>query len=218
MTEVNFKINNKVEIISYEEIYTCDIQDVKDDYVAISIPIKDSQYLPLRKNERIEVLYYDGNCIYQFPSMVVSRNKSNIPLIWINKPQKVKKIQRRKYVRVPVLIDVKFGLIDKNFKLNKENLATVKFEKGTLLDLSGGGSKLKTSLDLKRDDLIVVILPIEEMYILVKGEIKRVVKDEVGDKLCGISFVDLKMIEQDKIVKYVFAIMREQMKKGLKEE
>lgn len=220
MAEVNFKINNKIEIISDEQCYLCDVQDVKDEYVAISIPIKDSEYLPLRVNQRIEVLYYDGSCIYKFPSMVVKRTKSNIPLIWINVPKedRITKIQRRKFVRIPVLMDVRYAIIDRETKLSRETLAGLKFFNGTLLDLSGGGVKLKVQSDVKKDDIFAIILPVEEGIILVKGEIRRLTTDELGDKICGVNFLDLRMAEQDKIIKLVFSIMRDQMKKGLKEE
>jgi len=218
MTKLSFKINSRVEIIYEDTYYNCDIQDVKNNLIAISVPIKDNQYLPLRKGERIEVIYYDENCIYKFPSSVVERTRSNIPLIWLNQPKTYKKIQRRKYVRVPVLIDVRFALISKDFKFDKSKLTTMKFEKGTLLDISGGGTKLRTSLDIKKGDCFAIILPIQEGSMLVKGEVMRITNDEMNNKLCGLGFFDLRIMEEDKIVKYVFAIMREQMKKGLKEE
>ena len=220
MAEMKFKINNKLEIISDEQYYLCDVQDAKDGHLAISIPIKESEYLPLRINQRIEVLYYDGSNIYKFSSIVVNRTKSNIPLIWIDIPEedKIKKIQRRKFVRIPVLIDVRCAVINRDTKLSRDTLAGLKFLNGTLLDLSGGGVKLKTQLEVKRDDILAIILPVEEGIILVKGEIKRIVIDELGDKICGVNFFDLKMMDQDKIIKLVFSIMREQMKKGFKEE
>lgn len=220
MAEIKFKINNKIEIISDEEIYLCDVQDVKDGYLAISIPIKDSGYLPLRINQRIEVLYYDGSNIFKFSSIAVKRTKSNIPLIWIVIPdeEKIKKIQRRKFVRVPILLDVRCALIDRQQKLSKEALKGLKFIKGTLLDISGGGVRLKAELEVNKDSTLAMILPLEEGSILVKCEVKRITLNEVGEKICGVSFVELKVSEEDKIIKQVFAIMREQMKKGLKED
>ena len=57
MTDLKFKINNKVEIIDEEgEVYSSDVQDINEDSVAISIPIKDSAYLPLRKKDRKSVV------------------------------------------------------------------------------------------------------------------------------------------------------------------
>lgn len=218
MAGLKFKVNNKIEVISEDDVFICDVQDVKKEYIAISIPIKDFQYLPLRKDEKIQVLYYEGSNIYKFSSTVVKREKSNIPLLWISIPDKFEKIQRRKFVRVSVLYKTKCALIDRNMQLNKENLSSIKFISGTIVDLSGGGIRLKAELNAKKDDVIIAILPIESGSILVKGEVKRIGVDEVGEQVYGINFLDLRVMEQERIIKTVFQIMREQMKKGLKEE
>lgn len=218
MSSIDFKVNNKVEIMSEDEIFTSDIQDVQDNYIAISIPIRDFQYLPLRKDEKIKVLYYEGNNIYKFSSTVIKRSKSNIPLLWINIPEKIEKIQRRKFVRVPVLQKVRYALIDRNLEFNKENIARIKFEMATVLDLSGGGVRLKSEISINKGDVLALILPVGDGVILVKGEIRRSDTDEAGEMVYGVNFMELKNAEQEKIIKFVFQIMREQMKKGLKEE
>ncbi|QGU95099.1 flagellar protein [Clostridium bovifaecis] len=218
MAGLKFKVNNKVEIISEEGVFACDIQDIQDKHLAISIPIKDFQYLPLRKDERIQVLYYEGNNIYKFASSVIKRDKSNIPLLWIKIPDRFEKIQRRKFVRVSVLYEARCALIDRDLELNKENLSNIRFHKGTILDLSGGGARLKTELSAKKDDVFILVLPVEESFLIVKGEVKRAALDELGERIYGLNFINLKMMEQEKIIRSVFQIMREQMKKGLREE
>lgn len=218
MAELKFKVNNKVEIISEEGVFICDIQDIKDEYIAISIPIKDFQYLPLRKDEKIEVLYYDDGSIYKFSSIVVKRDKSNIPLIWISMPNKFEKIQRRKFVRVPLVYETKCALVSRDLEFNKENLSKIKFEKGIILDLSGGGVRLKTDIAAQKDDVLALIIPISRGHIIAKGEVKRTSTDELGEMVYGINFIDLKTMEQEKIIRFVFQVMREHMKKGLREE
>ncbi|MEL7597525.1 MAG: flagellar brake domain-containing protein [Clostridiaceae bacterium] len=218
MNEIKFKINNKIEIIYGDDIYTCDIQDMKDGYLAISIPIKDNQYLPLQKGERIDVIYYEETCLYEFTSVVFDRQRSNIPLIWMVIPKKFKKIQRRKYVRVSVLLSTKCAVIPKEFLLNKENFSKLKFFEGTAVDLSGGGLRLITKHKVEKDANLLIALPFTDGGILVKGKAMRVDQDEMKNIVCGINFVDVKASEQEKIIGYVFQIMREQMKKGLKEE
>lgn len=218
MSAIKFEINNKVEIIYGDDIYNCDVQDFKDGYLAVSIPIKDNQYLPLQKGERIDILYYEGSCLYEFTSVVADRQRSNIPLIWIIIPEKFKKIQRRKYVRVSVLLNTKCAVIPKEFLLNKDNFSKLKFFEGTVVDLSGGGLRLITKHKVERDTNLLMILPFPDGGILVKGKAMRVDQDEMKNIVCGINFVDVKASEQEKIIGYVFQIMREQMKKGLKEE
>lgn len=218
MNEIKFKINNKIEIIYGDDIYTCDVQDMKEEHLAVSIPIRDNQYLPLQKGERIDVLYYEGTCIYEFTSVVSDRQRSNIPLIWIVIPEKFKKIQRRKYVRVSVLLNAKCAVIPKEFLLNKDNFSKLKFFEGTAVDLSGGGLRMITKHKVEEDTNLLVALPFHDAGILVKGKVMRVDQDEMKNIVCGINFVDLKAAEQEKIIGYVFQIMREQMKKGLRED
>ncbi|AEB75829.1 flagellar brake protein [Clostridium botulinum] len=221
MTTLNFKINNKVEIIDYEgTVYNSDIQDIKEDCVAISIPIKDSDYLPLRKKDTVDVLYHDGNCIYSFSSMVVDRTNSNVPLIWVNSPKKFKKIQRRKFVRVSVLYKGKFAVVDRMFKATKESIKNIKFMECNIVDLSGGGMRIRTrdNIEIEKESIITIILPMGNKSMLLKGEVKRIGEDEANCKEYGIGFIDMSMRQQDEIIKYVFTIMREQMRKGLREE
>lgn len=218
MSGIKFKINNKVEIIYGDDIYTCDVQDIKDGYLAVSIPIKDNQYLPLQKGERIDVLYYEGSSLYEFTSLVSDRQRSNIPLIWMVIPEKFKKIQRRKYVRVSVLLNVKCAVIPKEFLLNKDNISKLKFFEGTAVDLSGGGLRLITKYNMERDNTLLMALPFSDGGILVKGKVMRIDEDEMKNVVCGINFADLKAYEQEKIIGYVFQTMREQMKKGLRED
>lgn len=218
MNEIKFKINNKIEIIYGDDIYTCDVQDRKDGHLAVSIPIRDNQYLPLQKGERIDVLYYEGTCIYEFTSMVSDRERSNIPLIWIVIPEKFKKIQRRKYVRVSVLLNGKFAVIPKEFLLNKDNFSKLKFFEGTAVDLSGGGLRMITKHKIEMDTNVLMALPFHDGGVLVKGKVMRVDQDEMKNIVCGINFMDLKASEQEKIIGYVFQVMREQMKKGLRED
>ncbi|KGM97391.1 flagellar protein [Clostridium novyi A str. 4552] len=219
MTDLKFKINNKVEIIDDQGgIYNSDIQDVSKDSIAISIPIKDSAYLPLRKNDIIDVLYYDGNNIYSFSSSIKTRTNSNIPLIWIHNPKRYKKIQRRKFVRVSVLLKGLFAKVDRTMQLTNETIKTLKFSKCNIVDLSGGGIKIRTREELEEGTILALILPINEKNMIVKAEVKRSGEKSLDHNEYGIGFIDISVKQQDEIIKNVFAIMRQQMRKGLKEE
>lgn len=218
MTDLKFKVNNKAEVLYNDETYACDVQDIKKGYLALSIPIKDGKYLPLSKGERIDVYYFEDNCIYEFTTVVAARQKSNIPLLWIVIPKRYKRIQRRKFVRVPVLINAKFTIVERDLIINKDNITNFKFFEGTIVDLSGGGVRLKTKQDIEYGSYLFIVLFLNGNVMPIKGRTMRVDVDELKNKTYGIKFIDLNLKEQDKIIKNVFKIMREQMKKGLKEE
>ena len=45
----DFNVNGRIEILMDDGIYKSNIQDIDKDYIAISIPVKDGEYLPLRR-------------------------------------------------------------------------------------------------------------------------------------------------------------------------
>lgn len=218
MTALNFKINNRLQIIDNNgEVYSSDIQDIRRQFIAISIPIKESTYLPLRKNDTVDILYHDSNCIYSFSTEVTERTSSNIPIIWLKLPKEYKKIQRRKFVRVQVLYESKMVTVDREFKATSENIESVELKKCCILDLSGGGMKIRTDFEIEKGNIVAVILPMKNKNVIIKGEVKRIGNKEKFREY-GLGFIDMSMREQDEIVRYVFTVMRKQMRKGLKEE
>jgi len=57
MLDVDFKVNKKLEILINERYFNSNVQDVTDDYIAISIPINSGEYVPLSKGAIIDVIY-----------------------------------------------------------------------------------------------------------------------------------------------------------------
>ena len=53
MIKVDFKLNKKLEILVGEKYYISNIQDVTDDYIAISIPINSGEYCSIVKGSHI---------------------------------------------------------------------------------------------------------------------------------------------------------------------
>ena len=60
---LKFVINSKIELNYGEDYYKSTIQDVQDDFISISIPIKGGEYIPLRKGDKLEFIYYYQNNI-----------------------------------------------------------------------------------------------------------------------------------------------------------
>lgn len=215
--DVKFIINTKVEISWSDGYYKSNIEDVRDNYIAISIPIKEGQYIPLRVGEQLEVLYYPNNeDIYKFDTVVVGRQVDRIPIILLGMPASIMKIQRRKFVRVPVVCNIECSVIDKALA-NKDlailsNISKDKL-KATLLDLSGGGMRVRFNADVKLNDTIVSYIPIDQDVIIVKGIVVRVDKGEDNKYAYGINFVDLNEKTRDKVIRFIFQLMRDQMRK-----
>lgn len=215
--EVNFIINTKVEISWSDGYYKSNIEDVRENYIAISIPTKEGQYIPLRVGEQLEVFYYPNNeDIYKFSSIVLGREVDRIPMILLGMPSSIMKVQRRKFVRVPIVCDINCSIIDKAL-INKDYTVEANRSKetlkATLLDLSGGGMRVRFNKDIKLKEIIVSYIPIDSDEIVIMGEVVRVDKGKDSKCICGINFMGLTEKTRDKIIRFIFQLMRSQMRK-----
>lgn len=214
--ELKFSINSKIEISYGNDYYKSSIEDIGDNSISISIPIKDGQYVPLRSGETVEAIYYYEKDIYKFYSTVIDRKIDKIPIIRLVYPEEVFKIQRRRFVRVPIVCSIIYSKLI--YKGNNSNLDKSQSKlKAIITDLSGGGMKVKIKEDIKKGDILLSHIVIENSEVEVKGKVVRVEKDSENKlNVCGISFIDLDERTREKIIRFIFQIMREQMRKGLK--
>lgn len=208
-----FDVNGRIEILMDDGIYKSNIQDINENYIAISIPVREGEYLPLRLGDRVEAIYYDENKLYKFYTVVSGRKVDRVMMVLLNHPDKIFKVQRRNFVRVPFIAEV-LCVILKNNKDITDN--QIDFFHGHTLDISGGGIKLSTEKELNFGELLMVTIPIRDENISVKVKVIR--KEKTKNFLYGMSFEEVDNKTVEKIVSLLFQIMREQRKTGVKGE
>jgi c-di-GMP-binding flagellar brake protein YcgR len=213
MTKVDFKVNKKLELLVDEKYFNSNIQDITEEYIAINIPMSAGQYLPLSKGTVIEAIYYEEENIYKFKSAVIGRRFENIPIILLAKPKEIQKIQRRKYFRIPLISSIKYKNLKNEPKTSPSTINDNEYSKALMVDLSGGGMKIKVSQQVKLNDFMLVSLTINNENVLIVGQAMRVVKDDEDRYVCGLSFEFLENSTREVIIKFIFQLMREQMKK-----
>lgn len=206
MDKLKLEINNKIEVIYGEKNYKSVIQDIREeeDEILISIPVLDGEYLTLVTGRVIEQIYYDNNGnVYQFKSKVLGRIKEkNLSLYRFSSPFDVRKIQRRDYVRVNFIKAINY--------LSSKDIEKEKYKKALLLDLSGGGMKIKVDEKLDNNDLIFSKIIYDDSIIDVNGKVVRVEKTEDKEYICGINFSDIEERTREEIIRIVFKVMRKQ--------
>lgn len=212
--KINFKINEKMEILMEDGIYKSNIQDITEEYIAISVPVKDGSYLPLKKYETIEGIYYEGKAVYKFFTPVLGRKIDRIVMITLKKPEKFIKIQRRNFVRVYFLNNISFAVIGNKNGMIDINDDEITFYSGYSLDLSASGIRLSTTKELYLGDIIEMHISIKDETLNLKGKVVRIEKDE-NKGIYGICFLDIDNKTVDKIMRILFQIMREQRKLGV---
>lgn len=214
------KINSKVEILSDSgEKILGNIFDIEDENILVSVVPGINNFKLLYPEDKIELIVYDDRNLYILKAKVIDRESKDFLIYKLNRFSEIKKFQRRNHVRIPYADKVYYSLDqelvasaintieDKIIKSNDlEN-----FEKAYLEDISGGGIRMRTSKKIESGLPLVLKMPIEDEEILVKGQVCHSDQKKIhGQKIYsnGIKFVDLDESKIDKIVKFVFLLMR----------
>ena len=204
MSKLNLLINGNISVNKGEKIYKSVIQDLGEDYFLMSIPVIEGEYLTLNEGEELDIHYYvEGGNYFAFNVKVLKRViDNNIPFYKLSLPYNVSKIQRRDFVRVSLLEYV-------FYKKEVESGAGV-WEKGMLLDLSGGGLRIKVRDKVQMGDKISVNLFINEEKVTVLGKVARIEFNSEREIICGLTFIEMDERKRDKIIEKVFTQMRKQ--------
>ena len=212
MEDFNLKVNDRIEVVVETKAYKTLIIDVQDDFIRINLPVVDGEYLMLHVNEKVEINSYldEGRC-FKFYSNVISRGKEgNIIYYKISNPFDIKKIQRRNFFRVGLLDKIGYKIIT---NVNKEEFDDIPYKEAFMVDLSGGGLKLKAKDDIKREDLLLIKMTMERSEIELKCDIVRIEDTVDKEKLCGLKFLDITPVQTDIIIQGLFEIVRKQRAK-----
>ncbi|WP_163193198.1 flagellar brake protein [Clostridium thermarum] len=207
-------VNSRIEVLNDTEVYKSTIQDENSNNFSISLPVKNGVYMTPVVGQMLEMLYYDNLNVYKFEALVLGRKTENaVPQLLLSLPQNVVRVQRRKFVRVSTISYIKYSKYS-NEELNKISLEdNIQFtNKGILLDISGGGCRLSTGQRLQLKDIIVTDIPTDKGTIRVMGEVVRVEKQPDDNYYCGINFTIIDERTRDRIIQYIFALMRKQRK------
>ena len=205
MKKFKLEINGNIQILEGEVFHKSNLQDVTESYILIDIPVNNGIYLTMNDNDEIEAEHYvDGGSYYKFNCRVLGRTREGkLNLYKLSKPYNISKIQRRNYVRVD-MVEYAF------YKLQNDNGEEV-WKKGIILDLSGGGMKIKIEEKLSlRDRVTVNIFIAENEKVQIVGEVVRVEKSNTGEYICGLKFKEISERTRDKIIQKVFEQMRKQ--------
>jgi len=212
------KINDRVEIRIqnpyYAGKYSSRVEEILPNTIVLAAPLKRGVIVPLRAGDTITVSYYGQTAGYSFTTKVIGASYQKLPLIAVQKPQKVNKIQRRNYIRIPASIPVRFLVLDDQRQPAGSDLYSTE-----TLDISGGGALIISPVKLSRDDCLDIELDLPRRgTIRVLGRVARVEKkkSEYGPRyLIGVDFSVIDKADREKIIQYVFELQREMRRKGL---
>lgn len=207
-------VNQQIRLTSFEEKeeakqYKATVADLSDDMIMITYPIDEqtgrTSVLLDRQAVYVSYINQDGNQ-YEFSSEVVRRTRDNIPMLQLKKPalKDIRKIQRRNYVRVPVMLDVDFTINN-----TKHSARSV--------DISGGGILLLCKPDIPfPEDSFSVTIHLPDGDIVAKVElVRQPMLQDNGLQKVPLCFTQIAEGHRDKIVRFCFAKQLENRKRSI---
>lgn len=209
MKKFEVLINSRLEVKWGEGIYKTRVQDSNNKNLLISVPVIRGSYLTLKTGEEIELVYYDDKAnIFNFKCKVINRITENgIPFYSTTLPYDVVKIQRRNYVRVETVQVIKEI---RKYDVKTKNVEGNKIFNALLLDLSGGGMRIKIKERLYEGDIIIAKIGNGDGELPIKGRVVRIDISDDRKYIYGISFLELDSRTREQIIGTVFRIMRRQ--------
>lgn len=209
MVNLDLKVNSRIEVVVDEKSYKALIIDIEDDNIKINIPVRNDEYLMLYKDDKIEINSYldEGKCFNYYCNVISKGKDNNVIYYKLTLPYDVRRIQRRNFFRVNLLEDVTYKNITNKTEKEIEELP---YKSGIMIDLSGGGLKVKTKEKLKGNDIIVMRIKMTSIEVKLKGQIVRIETAIDNNFLYGVKFLDITEMESDRIIRELFEIMRKQ--------
>ena len=212
--------------ISDTKVYKSQILDkIDDQHFQVSTPIEGYKVLLLPVGGRYEATIYSGNNIYVCQVRVTDRYKvRNQYVMNVELTSSPKKFQRRAYFRLEYTRDFEFQLPEEAegavSEEEREDLeeTNVFFDRGILLDLSGGGCRFVSREKIEPGERLILRIPLElkETKILtVTGKTLSSKRLENNGRSFEqrVEFIDIENAQREEIIQFIFQQERKNRKK-----
>lgn len=215
------KIGQRVEfyVEGDETRYTSRIEDMTDDMLEVAM-LMTRQGVPVipKDNEKLYGVAVGNQCRFRFFTVFkgISRKDERIPVWYVTNPETMERFQNREYVRVKVNLKAQVRLVDEDGSISDN-------EQVPVVDLSGSGICLAFPHEVKVNSKAGIVLAgipgagtIDVMCRVVRcSPVER--SDETLVYHVGAAFQHLPRPVSNKIIRYLFAVQRANIAKGIKE-
>ncbi len=178
----------------------------------VAMPSHKGRLVPLPEGSRVYVKIIDRGSLYVFQGSVVWSGKSKqdgLPSTIVTIPEKVRRVQRRRFNRIPLKVVGKYRREDKDYKTFSS------------LDFSAGGMLIIITEELEVGEKILVTVRLKPDLELTDHP--SLVRRDGGTKnvdgqilrLYGIEFLSVDLPLEKKLVRFVMEKEIEYRKKGI---
>ncbi len=208
------------------------VLDIKPGNVLqLAMPFHEGKVIPLAVQSKHEMCIYAKNGLFKCNVIVIERYKNNNMFYMdVAVYTTLTKVQRREFYRYTYRTTVEYRIVNEDVvcgvesQENDEGQDTQEtpWKSSIMLDLSGGGLRLISPIDEKKDSYIQIRFPIrvsESMEMVVTyGHILRSLRVENNPQLhdLRVEFVKMDAGLQEKIVRFIFEEERRNISRNRK--
>ncbi len=187
------------------------IEEVTDQYLHLSIPTKKGQLLPFRVKQKLIIDLHNKGRFFQFDTTILDRKFYPIPILVVLKPESMKEIQRRHWVRVPATLRLRYC------QTGEEKYRIINL--GTTIDISGGGICFLSNDPIAAGEVLDMEINLPDrdpVFCQVKVlRLQESDKRKLRTTKVFSEYLDITEAQRDRIVSFVLEKQRELIKKGL---
>lgn len=210
--QINARIELEVDDPDYAGKYFSRIMDISRKEIKIMAPSVQGTVLPIPTRTRVRITFVGERALYSFNTIIVSRFNDPISGFTLKVPNKLRRIQRREFVRLEVKIQNRYRVVNEVNLLEEDSRP---YNQGYIFDISGGGVRFYSDEEIEVDSYLEMLLDIEPINTEnLVGKVVRCIEREEGGYEIGVAFLELTPSTQDQIISWIFDKERELRRKG----
>ncbi len=236
---MGLSIGNKIELVKLEQIIRndsnkkvfsskiCDI--MPKNVLQISMPIYEGKIVPLNVNDKYSACFYTDKGLLQTNVLITSRYRSgNLFFLEVTMLGNLEKVQRREFYRYKCIMNGKMRIVsdeeyEKNGAYDLSN-QDITWSDLKIIDISGGGLKIVSKMDLDRNEIVMVNFKISildsvhDFNLMARILSSNAISGHSGLYEQRLEFLKMDQEDRDIIVKFIFESERQNRAKesGLK--
>lgn len=201
----------KVEEGYHAGDYMSRVEEVSRSRIVLGAPMSHNRIIIMPRGQeiKVEMAIRGGLCTFETP--VRGQLNTPIPIIQVDWPERVERIQRRNWVRVPLVADMTYSLLVEE----AEPLPV----RSRTLDISGGGMLFTTNQGKEAlgSGLLNLSLKLPALELSnVKARVAHVLMgvNKSTPNRVGVEFLDIPRMIREQIIRFINFKQREMIRLG----
>ncbi|QGG47254.1 flagellar brake protein [Heliorestis convoluta] len=218
MSVEKLKVNDLIQILIppgsiFSGHHKSRVEDIGEDKILLALPFKEGQPIPMHVGDPVIFYKITSHGIYVYQSIIQERQSQPLPIITVERPKKIDKVQRRNFYRFPVFMKTVYAKQE-----DEKDPCDWTWKACTIKNISAGGLLVLVNDEFQKNDKLLIEVPLLQERLRLQAFVKRVFLERVERQayyLLGLEFIEPSRMEQEKIIQFIFARQREMRSQGL---